>query len=56
MFQIKPTINVIVLAKNLKSDNVPINVIVVVTTHNQVPKQHVLKEQKLVKAKVIADW
>jgi hypothetical protein len=39
MFQIKPTITTTIVAKNPKPNNVPINVIVVVMTHNQVPEQ-----------------
>jgi len=39
MFQIKPTTTTTIVAKNLKPNNVPINVIVVVMTHNQVPEQ-----------------
>ncbi len=38
MFWTKPTTIAIVVAKNPKFDNVPINVVIVVTTHRQVPK------------------
>ncbi len=38
MFWTKLTTTAIVVAKNPKFDNVPINVVIVVTTHSQVPK------------------
>jgi hypothetical protein len=44
MFQTKPTITTTILAKNPKPDNVPINVIVVVTTCSQVLEQQVLRK------------
>jgi hypothetical protein len=37
MFQTKPTISAIVVAKSSKPDNVPINVVIAITTCNQVP-------------------
>jgi hypothetical protein len=35
IFQIKPTT---IVVKNPKPNNVPVNVVVIVTTHSQVPK------------------
>jgi hypothetical protein len=55
MFRTKPTTIATITAKSSKPDNVPINVIVV-TTHNQVLKQHVFREREPVKAKVAIDW
>ncbi len=56
MFQTKPNIITTILAKNPKLDNVTINVVVIITTHCQTPKQQVLREQELVKAKAIVNW
>jgi hypothetical protein len=56
MFRIKPTITAIVVVKFSKLDNVLVNVVIVVTTRSQVPKQHVLREHKPMKAKVIVHW
>ncbi len=39
-----------------KPDNVPINVVVVVTTRSQQPKQQVLKERESIKAKGVEEW
>jgi hypothetical protein len=39
-----------------KTNNVPVNVIVVITTCSQQSKQHVFKKRELVKAKKIEDW
>jgi hypothetical protein len=39
MFQNKPTTTTTIMAKSSKSDNVPINVVIVVTTCNQVLEQ-----------------
>jgi hypothetical protein len=36
MFQTKPTITTTIVAKSFKLDNVPVNVIVIVTTCSQV--------------------
>jgi hypothetical protein len=56
MFQTKPTIITTIVTKNPKHDNVPMNVVVDVTTRSQIPKQHALRECELVKAKATADW
>jgi len=37
MFRTKPTISTIVMAKSSKPDNVPMNVVIAITTCNQVP-------------------
>ncbi len=42
--------------KPLRLDNVPINVVVAITIRNQQPKQQVLKEKELIKAKGVNDW
>jgi len=55
MFQIKPTITTIVIVKNLKPNNVPFNVVDVVTTCSQVQEQHVFKKHELMKAKTIVN-
>ncbi len=56
MFRNRPTITTIIIPKNLKPNNVPINV-VIVTTHSQVPRQLVLRERELMKAKTTTnDW
>jgi hypothetical protein len=54
MFRAKPTIITIVVAKPSKLDNVPVNVVVVMT-HSQVPKQQMFRECKLMKVKIIVD-
>jgi hypothetical protein len=38
MFWTKPITTATIVTKNPKPDNVPVNVIVVITTHSQVPK------------------
>jgi len=48
--------NVITTPKPFKPNNVLVNVLVVVTTRSQKPKQQVLKERELVKAKGVEDW
>lgn len=55
MFHTKTNFANIVVPKLLKLDNVLINVVIIVTTCNQVPKQQVLRECELVKAKIIAN-
>jgi hypothetical protein len=55
MFQTKLIITTTIVAKNLKLDNVLVNVVDVVMTHNQVPKQWVFRKNELVKAKTITD-
>jgi outer membrane cobalamin receptor len=42
--------------KLFKMDNVPINVIVVVTTRSQQSKQRVFKEKELAKTKGVEQW
>ncbi len=42
MFRTRPTATTIIIPKNLKPNNVPVNV-VIVTTHSQVPEQQVLR-------------
>jgi hypothetical protein len=56
MFWTKPNITPTVVAKNLKLDNVTINVVATITTCCQTLKQQVLREQEPVKAKTIANW
>ncbi len=55
MFQTKPNIIAIIVAKNLKPNNVVVNVVAIITTHSQTPKQQVLREGELVKAKTTID-
>jgi hypothetical protein len=55
MFQTRPTTTTTIIPKNLKPNNVPINV-VIITTHSQVPEQQVLKEHEAMKAKTTIDW
>ncbi len=55
MFQIKQTITSPIVTKNPKPNNVLVNVVVIVTTCSQVPKQHVFKECELVKEKAVID-
>jgi hypothetical protein len=57
MFRIKlVSSNATTTPKPLKPNNVLINVVVVVTTYNQQPKQHVLKERESVQAKGVEEW
>jgi len=56
MFWTKPNIIPTIVAKPSKPNNVIVNVIVVVMTCSQVPKQQVFKEGESMKAKVIANW
>jgi hypothetical protein len=56
MLWTKLTTTTIIVTKNLKPNNVPINVILVVMTHSQVPKQQAFRDSKPVKAKAIVDW
>lgn len=56
MFHTKTNIVVIVVPKFPKLDNVPVNAVVVVNTHSQMPEQHVFRECEPVKAKTTADW
>jgi hypothetical protein len=46
----------IIISKPFKPDNVPINVVVAIITHNQVLKQHVLKACEPIKTKVTTNW
>jgi hypothetical protein len=54
MFWTKPTTVATVITKNLKPDNVPINVVVVIMTCSQVLEQ-VFGEHELMKVKVKDD-
>jgi hypothetical protein len=57
MFKTKPIhFNTTITPKLLKANNVSVNVVVVVITYSQQPKQHVLKERVLVKAKGAEIW
>jgi hypothetical protein len=56
MFQTKLTTTTTIVSKPFKFDNVPINVVAVIMTCNQVLKQQVLKEHELMKAKITIDW
>jgi len=56
MFRTKPTTIAIVVTKNPQLNNVPVNVVVVIMTHSQVPKQQVLRECEPLKVKTIIDW
>jgi hypothetical protein len=56
MFQTKPTTTTTIVSKPFKFDNVPINVVVVIMTCNQVPEQQVFRECELMKAKVATNW
>jgi hypothetical protein len=56
MFLIKPKIILTIATKNLKLNNVPVNVIPTITTCSQELEQQVFKERELVKAKAIVDW
>jgi hypothetical protein len=56
MFQTKPFSFITITFKPPKLNNVPINVVVVIIICNQQPKQQVLKERELVKAKGVEDW
>ncbi len=44
-----------IMAKSSKLDNVLVNVVVAITTHNQIPEQEVFRECELVKAKATID-
>jgi hypothetical protein len=55
MFQTKPTITTTIVTKNLKHDNVLMNVVANVMTRSQVPKQHAFRECEPVKVKAAAD-
>jgi hypothetical protein len=55
MFRIKPTTTTTIISKPFKLDNVLINVIFVIITHNQIPKQHVFKACEPMKAKTTTD-
>ncbi len=55
-FQTKPTTTVVIVEKSSKSDNVPINVVIVVIACNQIPNEHVLRKCELVKTKMTTDW
>ncbi len=57
MFRTKPvSYNVTTTLKLPKTNNVPFNVITIVTTCSQHSKQHVFKERELIKAKGVEDW
>jgi hypothetical protein len=56
MFSIKPTIITTTMVKSYKLDNVLVNVVATIMTHSQVPKQQVLRECELLKAKTIVNW
>ncbi len=56
IFQNKPITITIVVSKPSIWDNVPYNVIIVVITYNQVPKQHVFKARELMKTKTTTNW
>ncbi len=55
MFQTKPNIIAAIVAKNRKPNNVLVNVVAAITTHNQTPKQQVFREGEQVKAKATID-
>jgi hypothetical protein len=48
--------NVMTTPKPIKTNNVQVNLVVIVTTCSQQPKQHVFKERELIKAKGVKDW
>jgi hypothetical protein len=56
MFHIKTNIDAIVVPKVPKLDNVPITIVVVVTTHIQMLEQQIFREHEPVKAKTTIDW
>jgi hypothetical protein len=56
MFKAKPISSNVITPRPPKLDNVPVNVVAFVITHNQQPKPHVLKERELAKAKGAKDW
>jgi hypothetical protein len=56
MFHTKTNIVAIVVPKLPKLDNVPINVVAIVTTHSQIPEQQVFRKCEPMKAKKIVDW
>jgi hypothetical protein len=56
MFRTKPiSSNVVATPKPSKLD-VLINVVAIITTHNQQLEQKVLKERESIKAKGVEDW
>jgi len=55
MFLTKPTTTTTIIAKNLKPNNVLINVVIVMMTCSQVLKQQVFRERESMKAKAITD-
>jgi hypothetical protein len=56
MFKIKPmSFNAMITPKPPKTKNVLVNVVVIVTIHNQQLK-HVFKERESIKAKGAEDW
>jgi hypothetical protein len=55
MFWIKPTTIPTITMKSYKLDNVLVNVVIVVTTRNQVPEQHVFRKLEPMKAKATTD-
>jgi hypothetical protein len=54
-FRTKPTTIATIMTKSYKLDNVLINVVITVTTRNQVPKQHVFRKCEELKAKATTD-
>jgi hypothetical protein len=57
MLRTKPiSSNVAAMPKPSKLDNVPINVVVVITIRSQQSEQKMLKERKLIKIKRAKDW
>jgi hypothetical protein len=57
MFRTKPVCsNAMITPKLPKTNNVLINVVIVITTHIQQLEQHVFKERQLVKTKRIEKW
>jgi hypothetical protein len=55
MFHTKTNIIATIVPKAPKPNNVLVNVILIITTPSQLPKQKVLKEHELVKAKTTND-
>ncbi len=57
MFITKPiSCNAMITPKSPKINNVPINVVGVVTTGNQRSEQHVFKEKEPIKTKGVEEW
>ncbi len=57
MFRIKPiNFNAAIVFKPPKTDNMPVNVVVVVTTHNQQSKQQMFKGREPIKTKGAKYW